>query len=397
MCREWHLSTKFGGFDRHRVSLPTFLKIVCAFCATFLLFLFNITTGVVCAAPVVSSGDPRPSDAAPQEIKLGEQTREEIAKYFSIVRNPVYQARVETIVARLQPYMERDLPYEVTILDHEMVNAFAIAGGGMYVATGMLNFVKSDLELAGIIAHEMAHADRKHVITQMARNERMTLLAIAAAIASKGKAAALIAANALQVAVMGAYSIDIEKEADAHGIQALTRAGYNPVGMLTLQERIKEEAMKRPHVDYGIYQTHPETDERIAAAVAYMEDNGVEVNRKYSLGLLRAKITSQDGTLSLELDGETLLKGSSGDATASLFERIAADLSQYLQLEMAPFDVRVQGEGANRSLWVGGKRIVRASELGAMGGGETVEKLRESVHRALSAARNSHPMADYFK
>ncbi len=371
-----------------------FLRIL--FLITF-LFLLNITTGAVCAAPVVASGDPRPSDATPQEVKLGEKTREVIAEHFPIVRNPVYQARVETIVGRLQPYMERDLPYEVTILDHEMVNAFAIAGGGMYVATGMLDFVKSDLELAGIIAHEMAHADRKHVITQMARNERMTLLAIAAAIASKGKAAALIAANALQVAIMGAYSIDIEKEADAHGIQVLTRAGYNPVGMLTLQERLKEDALKHPHVDYGIYQTHPETDERIAAAVKYMEDNGLEVNRKYSLGLLRTEIVRQDGKLILKLDGETLLEGADDDATASLFERISADLSKYLQLEMAPFDVRVQGDGPDRSLWVGGKRVVRASELTSMSGAETVEKLRESVHRALSAARSSHPMADYFK
>ena len=348
----------------------------------------------MCAAPVVASDDVRPSDATSQEVELGRKTREEIARHFSIIHNPVYQARVETIVGRLQPHMERDLPYEVTIIDHEMVNAFAIAGGGMYVATGMLDFVKSDLELAGVIAHEMAHADRKHVITQMARNERMTLLAIAAAIASKGKAAALIAANALQVAIMGAYSIDIEKEADACGIQALARAGYNPVGMLTLQERIKEEALKHPHVDYGIYQTHPEVDERIAAAVKYMEDNGIEVNRKYSLGLLRTEIVRQDGGLQLKLDEETLLEGRDGDATASLFERISADLSRYLQLETAPFDVRVQGETANRSLWVEGKRIARASELTAT---TDLEALRESIHRALSAARRSHPMADYFK
>ena len=349
----------------------------------------------MCAAPVVVSEDAPSSEATKQEVELGKKTREEIAKHFAIIRNPVYQARVETIVGRLRPHMERNLPYEVTIIDHKMVNAFAIAGGGMYVATGMLDFVKSDLELAGVIAHEMAHADKKHVITQMARNQRMTLLALAAAIASKGKAAGLIAANALQVAVMGAYSIDIEKEADACGIKALTQAGYNPVGVLTLQERIKEEALKHPHVDYGIYQTHPEVDERIAAAEKYMEDNGIEVDRKYALGLLRTEIVRQDGTVRLKLDDETLLEGVEDDTTLSLFERISADLSKYLQLETAPFDIRVQGDADGQSLWVEGKRIVRASELAPLSadpGG-----LRESVHRALSAARRSHPMADYFK
>jgi hypothetical protein len=340
------------------------------------------------------SGDARPSDVTKQEVELGNKTREEIARRFLVIRNPVYQARVETIVNRLRPYMERDLPYEVTIIDHEMVNAFAIAGGGMYVAKGMLDFVKSDLELAGVVAHEMAHADRKHIITQMARNERMTLLAVAAAIASKGKAAGVIAANALHVAVMGAYSIDIEKEADACGIKALTQAGYNPVGMLTLQERVKEEAMKRPHVDYGIYQTHPEVDERIAAAAKYMEDNGIAIHRKYSLGLLRPNVAREGGRARLELDGEVLLEGADDDATTSLFERISSDLSEYLQLETAPFDVRVQGEGQNRSLWVEGRRIAQASELG---GASDVGTLRERVHRALTTARASHPMADYFK
>ncbi len=102
----------------------------------------------------------------------------------------------------------------------------------------------------------------------------------------------------------------------------------------------------------------------------------------------------QDGKLSLMLDEETLLEGRDDGATALLFERIADDLSRYLQLEMAPFDVRVQGEGANRALWVGGEQIVQASELAGIG---DVDTLRESVHRALSAARNSHPMADYFK
>lgn len=182
------------------------------------------TTGAVYAAPVLSSGDVA-TEATPQEIKIGKKGIEQIEKNWTILKNPVHQARVDTIVGRLKPYMERNLSYDVRIADHEMINAFALAGGTMYVTTGMLDFVKSDLELAGVIAHEMVHADRKHVITQMARNERMTLLAIAAIIASKGEGGAMIAANAVQVAVMGAYSIDIEKEADARGIDALVKAG----------------------------------------------------------------------------------------------------------------------------------------------------------------------------
>lgn len=291
--------------------------------------------------------------------------------------------------------MERRLPYKVFIIDHEMVNAFAIAGGNMYVATGMLDFVKSDLELAGVIAHEMVHADKKHVIIQMARNERMTLLALAAIIASRGSGAGIIAANAVQVAVMGAYSIDIEKEADALGIDVLTSAGYNPVGMLTLQERLEEESMKRPHIDYGIYQTHPDTDERIRAVIKYMEDNDIDVNRKYALGLLRTNVDVVSDVMVLEMDDEVIWRGANDERTKLLFERIAEDLTKHLQLETLPFDVRVQGSAPDRALWVKGRRIVRESELPE--GTDSLDDLRENIHSALSKARRLHPMADYFK
>lgn len=334
------------------------------------------------------------SDATPHEEKLARRTKAEIEKHFEILHDPVRQARVEMIVERLRPFMERDLDYEVFVIDHEMTNAFAISGGAMYVSTGMLEFVRSDLELAGVIAHEMVHADRKHVIIQMARNDRMSLIALAAAIASKGHGAAMMAVSALQVAVMGAYSIDIEKEADARGIDALTHAGYDPVGVLTLQERLREEAMKRPQIDPGIYQTHPETKERIAAAEKYMLDNGLPVHRKSSLGLLRTSVRSDDGVLSLEVDGVSVLSGDVSADGRELFDRIAADIDERLQLETAPFDLRVQGEGRSKALFISGRRLARESETAPYGG---VEMLRSGLHERLAEARDSHPLADYFK
>jgi Zn-dependent protease with chaperone function len=348
------------------------------------------TSGAVYAAPEAVS-----SDATPQEIKLGDKVSEEIEKRFTVIVNPVYKARVETIVNRLLPYMERNLIYDVKIVDVKAVNAFALAGGKIYVTTAMLDFVKTDIELAGVIAHEMVHADRKHVITQTARNNRMTLLAIAAAIASKGEGAAIIAANALQVAVMGAYSIDIECEADAYGIDALTRAGYNPVGMLTLQERLKEESMKHAYVDPGIYQTHPEIDERIDAAHTYMEKHDIPVNRKYALGNLRTGVEVRSGDLALVIDDEPVWLGMDDEQTRSLFSRVSSDLWDFLQLETVPYDVRVDGDGPDETFLIKSRQIARSIELPY--GTEPLTKLREGVHGALSRARNSHPMADYYK
>jgi Zn-dependent protease with chaperone function len=349
--------------------------------------------GAACCAPAALS-----SDATHQEIKLSEKVSAEIEKRWAVIADPARQAKVEMIVNRLAPLMERNLPYDVRILDADVVNAFALAGGKVYVTRGMLDFVRTDLELAGVIAHEMVHADRKHVMIQAARNNKMTLLALAAVIASRGEGAAMMAASALQVAVMGDYSIDIECEADAHGIDALARAGYNPVGMLTLQERLKMERMKRAYVDPGIYQTHPEIDDRIEAAHAYMEDHGIPVNRKYALGNLRPSVEARSGDLVLLIDGEPAWRGRDDAPARALFSRVCSALWDVLQLETIPFDVRVgvSGQsGGDESFLIKGRSVVRRSELPE--GSESLDNLREGIHRALSRARNSHPMADYYK
>jgi Zn-dependent protease with chaperone function len=359
-----------------------------------MLMLFACAPGAAFAAPVSVSSDIVSSDATPQEVKLAKIGSKEVEERMTIIIDPARQARAETIVNRLKPHMERNLPYAAKIVDDETINAFALAGGPIYVTTGMLDFVKTDLELAGVLAHEMAHADRKHVIIQMARNERTTLLALAAMIASRGHGAAIFAANALQVAVMGAYSIYIEKEADAIGITALTRAGYNPVGVLTLQERLLEESLKRAYIDPGIYRTHPETKERIAAAITYMKENGAPIERKHALGVLRAGVSVMSGDICLLIDGVPLWRAPENEKTEDLVIKIADDLRDMLQLESAPYDIRIETSSSGRALFIKGRLIVEESELPE--GAESIDALREGIRSSLGSAQRKHPMADYY-
>jgi predicted Zn-dependent protease len=375
------------------------MKILRAIAVTVAV-LFLRVTGTACAAPVTASGDLVRSEATPQEIKLRERVSAMVEKHWTILVNPVYNARVETIVNRLSPQMERRLNYDVDIIDDKAVNAFALAGGKMYVTTGMLDFVKSDVELAGVIAHEMVHADKKHVIIQTARNTKTTLettlLALAAAIASKGKGAALVMANIAQVAIMGAYSIELEKEADALGIDALSRAGYNPVGMLTVQERLEEERMKHPEIDPGIYRTHPEVKDRIAAAEKYLRDHDIPIHRKYALGNLRAAVEeAPPGQLALTIDGKTVWRGEDDAATKKLFERVASNLNEHLQMETMPFDIRVESDASSdAAFYIETKKILSYGEVPK--GCGPLPTLRDEVQKTLADARSNHPMANYF-
>lgn len=164
--------------------------------------------------------------------------------------------------------------------------------------------------------------------------------------------------------------------------------------MLTLQERLQEESLKYAHVDPGIYQTHPDTKDRIAAAVKYMEGNDIAVNRKYALGALRTGVDVILGDLVLMVDGQPVWKGLDDERTRTLFERIASDLWEYLQLETAPYDIRVENMNGGEALLVKGKTIARSTELPE--GVTSLRDLREGIQGALTSARRAHPLADYY-
>jgi len=374
-------------------SFPPFPLVVALFLLSGILLFPPFFSSADAAAVSGDVDAPASGDMTKEEWKLARRGAEEIEKSLVVVHNPVLQARVDTIVNRLRPHMTRDLPYDAKILDWKIVNAFALAGGPMYVTTGMLDFVKTDSELAGVVAHEMAHADRKHVIAQMARNNRMTIAAILIAIAgaSEGSAAPMMLGGALQTVMMSTYSIEMEKEADAVGIDVMSRAGYNPAGMVTLQERLEVEKLKRPEF---FNPSHPEAKERIAAAVRYMEENDIPLHRKYALGLLRPEVRAASGDIFLDLDGEAAWRGRDDAATAALFHRVANDLWMYLQLETAPYDVRVERLNNVAAFLIRGRTIAREDELPA--GADSLESLRQGVHDALTRSRRSHPLANYF-
>ena len=150
------------------------------------------------------------------------------------VLNPSVEAKLSMIAARLIPHMQRELEYEVRILEMEQPNAFSLPGGMTYITTGMLDFLKSEDEIAAVLCHEFVHADRAHGIVQARRNNRLNLLTLAGLIAATqaGEGGAGIAAMAggIQTAMMNTYSIDLEKEADAMGIDITLPRGLQPGG-----------------------------------------------------------------------------------------------------------------------------------------------------------------------
>lgn len=332
--------------------------------------------------------------AVSKEVALGKKVAADIEKEWERVHDAASVAKVETILSKQRFFLDRSLDYEVRIVDSKMINAFSLPGGITYVTTGMLKFVRTDHELAGVIAHELAHADKKHVMQQVARNQKLTLLALAIAIASRGEGAALLTTSVAQTAIMNAYSITFEKEADASAIQIMNQAGYDPTGMLTLQERLLEEQLKRPHRDLGVAQSHPESRERIQAAEKYMRAAQLPIYRKVPLALLRTQIQKVSGDVALCIDDRAIWRGKSVDVTINFLTDVKKRLDNTLQFETLPFDIRLKGEAPRRTLIVGSTTIASESEVPL--GCDFITLIRDRLQSALEKARTQHPLANYY-
>ncbi len=226
--------------------------------------------------------------STPREVELGREAAEDIAKSVTFVDDPVRLAKLQSIldeIARVTPRPE--IRYRPHLVDTPTINAFVLPGGWVYVTTGLYDTVESDDELAGVLAHEIAHNVNQHAIERMRKAPKglglLQLASIAAIILGRSPEAAVLAstaANAITAAVLNGNSVEAEKEADAHGIGYLARTQYNPTGMLTFFEKLASTSGKFYEENLGIYQTHPLTRDRVRAAKDGLEKSGVPVLRR---------------------------------------------------------------------------------------------------------------------
>ncbi|KAA2235897.1 M48 family metalloprotease [Salinarimonas soli] len=188
-------------------------------------------------------------------------------------RAPAMQALLAETVARLVPATERPSEtYRVTVLDSPVVNAFALPSGRLYVTRGLLALANDTAEIAGVLAHEIAHVTLRHAAARSEREQRSALI---------GRVMAELANNpAASAAVLSEARYDIarfsrvqEIEADQIGVRTLVASGYDPYGAVRFLESLGRAgdlrvsaAGERKAAGADMLATHPSTPERIQAA-----------------------------------------------------------------------------------------------------------------------------------
>jgi hypothetical protein len=299
------------------------------------------------------------------------------------------------IGSRCAALAERDLRYSFRLLSDDRPNAFTIPGGVIYVSTGMLDFVRSDDELAAVLSHELVHADKDHVMKQVARNQKLSVASLLVTVASGGAVPAAILSNLIAVAVQNDYGRDFESEADQGSVQILHAAGYSPSAAVTILERLQEEEVKRPYVDPGVYRTHPRTEERIRDIISFMRDQGLTLRRKEPLRLLVPEVLCGEEECLFRLDGRELWRGSREAGTRDVLEKLEQAVRTSLQLETPPYDIHVIKRDGTEKLLIGRTVAVDAAEVSS--GMSSLGTLRDGLVGALQRAKSIHPVAEYFQ
>lgn len=299
-----------------------------------------------------------------KEQKLGKKLSENIEKKHEVIEDSQKNSLIRQIGNKLAKVSElKGMNYHFKILNIDEPNAFSIPGGYIYVTYELFDYIQSDDELAGILAHEIAHVIHNHALKQTRDNTKFTLLTILAVLLTREPDVAILG-KLTTITLLNQYSREYEEEADLTAINLLVRAGYNPVGFLTFLERLYTREMFKPEVNLGIFQTHPETENRINYVKDKLKERGIEIDRRATTDYLKvsSKYILKDSFYRgvICIDDIPVL-----DLTYSKREEIylkmieaAQNLDKFLSIDLAPYEINVLSEGSTSTLLVRNNRII---------------------------------------
>ncbi|HEX8834384.1 MAG TPA: M48 family metallopeptidase, partial [Abditibacteriaceae bacterium] len=174
--------------------------------------------------------------------------------------------------------LRTQIEYKVSVIDDPGLNAFTLPNGHIYFNKGLIDSVSSDDELAAVMAHEIGHNSLMHSLRMEKKAKPLNWVSLAATLAMlTGRAGVDIAQIApyILTGVMSTYNEEFEKEADEAAIVSMAKAGYNPSALVTFMTKLADEERRRPKVELGIFQTHPPSASRAAAAMAEIREAGL--------------------------------------------------------------------------------------------------------------------------
>jgi predicted Zn-dependent protease len=200
------------------------------------------------------------------EIKMGKQYAMLVEQTARMIQDPVITEYVNRIGQNLVRNSDAKVPFTIKVIDSDEINAFALPGGFFYVNSGLILAADEEAELAGVMAHEIAHVAARHAMQQMTRAQYANLATIPLMfVGSWGiyEAASMALNLALPLTFMK-FSRGFESEADFLGVQYMYKTGYDPQAFVSFFEKVEAKDKKKPGTLARAFASHPPTPDRVA-------------------------------------------------------------------------------------------------------------------------------------
>ncbi len=199
-----------------------------------------------------------------KEIALGRQLAQEVERTSKLLEDPEIGEYVNRLGQNLVRNSDAKVPFVIKVIDSDEINAMALPGGFFYVNTGLILAASEESELAGVMAHEIAHVAARHGTEQYSKGQLVNFASIPLIFLGGPIGYGIRQATGLLIPLQFlSFSRGAEREADYLGLQYLDKTGYDPTAFISFFEKVQAQEKKRPGLLAKAFSTHPPTIDRI--------------------------------------------------------------------------------------------------------------------------------------
>jgi predicted Zn-dependent protease len=201
-----------------------------------------------------------------REMALGKSLAQEVERSAKLIDDPIVSEYVNRVGQNLVRNSDAKVPFTIKVIDSDAVNAFALPGGFFYVNSGLILRADSEAELAGVMAHEIAHVAARHATKRETKGQIAQLATIPLILLGPGGWAGYGLYQGLNMAIpltFLKFSRGDEAEADYLGLEYMYKAGYDPNAFVSFFEKVEAEEKRRPGTVPTVFNTHPPTPDRV--------------------------------------------------------------------------------------------------------------------------------------